>query len=126
MDHSEHNQYPDNCRDTSISIRDDDDRDTRYDRPEYWDKSKNKNDECERDDIGECTMSDDDTDDDESEGGEECIDECDDRLSSKYDTKTIPDLSCDDSVLIIKECKITIAHSSEEYLYLSPFDNKNI
>jgi hypothetical protein len=126
MDDSEHDQNSYHRRDISISICDDDDRDTRYDRAKYGDESKYKNNQCERNKIRKSPMSDNDTEYDQSNRCQECINESNDRLRSEYDTKSIPDLSSNDRIFVIKKCKVAITHLSEEYLDLSPLNNEDI
>lgn len=122
----EHHEYTDDCRDSAISVRDDDDRDPWYDRPKYRDKTKYKNNQCERDNIRESPTPRHESDDDESKSREYRVHECDDRLRSKYDTKSISDLSRDDRIFIIEKCEVAITHTSEKELYFFSFDDKYI
>ena len=112
MDDADHREHPEYCPESRESIGDDDYRDSRDDRAEYRDKSKYKNNQRKRDNIGKVGSCMHETDDDESDRREHRIHEGDDRLSSEYHPESCADLSGDDRVLFIEKCEIPITHLS--------------
>lgn len=56
----------------------------------------------------------------------ESIDECDDRLCLKYETKSTSHLLSDDGPFVIKKSKVAIFYLSEKLFYLLAIDNKEI
>lgn len=126
MNHENHEEDPNNSRELSITITDDDDGDSWENRSKYGDKSKNKDDKGKSKDKRKGTISYHKTDDDKSNDSENSIHEGNDGLCLEYCSKSASNLGRDDGILAVEETKIPILHETEKSLYLTPLDDKDI
>lgn len=108
------------------SIADDHNRYPREKCPKYWDKSEDKHDQCQSQEIRKGSMPISQHDHDQSEARQDRIHESDDRLSPKDNPEAIIDLRRDDRPLMIEKGKISFFNLQEKISHLFSLDDKDI
>ena len=126
MDDRDHSDDEGDRYSSTVSIGNDEDRDSRDECPKNRDKSKHQNNEREGENKWEYRTSMEEWYDDESNRSEDSIDDSDQWLSPEDGSESTPDLASDDLVFPIKKCEIPSLHLREEPSNRLTLYDKNI
>lgn len=126
VDDRDHSDTEEERYGSTISICDDEDRDSRDKCTKNRDKSEYEHDERKSEYKWENMISMYQAHDDESSRCEDSIDESDDWLSSEYRSKSESDLAGDDRIFSIEKCKIPSLHLRKKIDNMFPLHHEYI
>lgn len=126
MDDEYHEDTSDHDWPTTESVSDDDDRDRSEEYTEYRDKSENKYHQCYRDDIWECTPTNQKSDNQKPKSRQHRIDHRNESLCSEDEPETFSDLPDNDRSFIIEKRKIPFLDFSQKNCDLLALEDKEV
>lgn len=126
VDDRDHGDHEESRYSSTISICDDEDRDSWDECTKNRDKSEYEYDEREGKNKWKYMSTMDQTDDEESNGSEESIHNSDEWLGPQDRSESVSDLASDDRIFLIEKCKVPSLHLSEECYDRLAFYHKNI